>query len=70
MSVIELGRATWDYLLAWTRFHERNERGLTTAEIAVVTALLVGGAVVVMTIIFNAAKTNANNIPEPKAPTS
>ena len=69
MSTYEYSRAVWDYLLARTRLHERDERGLTTAEIAAVTALLVGAAVVVMTIIFNAAKTNANNIPDVKAPT-
>jgi hypothetical protein len=47
---------------------KEDEDGLTTTEIAVVTFLLVGAAIVVMGIIFTAARTNANNIPVPSAP--
>ncbi len=46
----------------------REEEGLTTTEIAVVTFLLVGAAIVVMGIIYVAARNNANNIPVPEAP--
>ena len=45
-----------------------DEEGLTTTEIAVVTFLLVGAAIVVMGIIYTAASDNANNIPVPEAP--
>ncbi|MFA9444426.1 hypothetical protein [Egicoccus sp. AB-alg6-2] len=45
-----------------------DEDGLTTTEIAVVTFLLVGAAIVVMGIIYTAAQSNANNIPVPAAP--
>jgi hypothetical protein len=44
------------------------EDGLTTTEVAVVTFLLVGAAIVVMGIIYTAAANNANNIPVPSAP--
>ena len=44
------------------------EEGLTTTEIAVVTFLLVGAAIVVMGIIYVAARNNAENIPVPEAP--
>jgi hypothetical protein len=46
----------------------REEDGLTTTEIAVVTFLLVGAAIVVMGIIYVAARNNADNIPVPEAP--
>ena len=45
-----------------------DEEGLTTTEIAVVTFLLVGAAIVVMGIIYVAARNNAENIPVPEAP--
>ena len=44
------------------------EDGLTTTEIAVVTFLLVGAAIVVMGIIYVAATNSANSIPVPEAP--
>jgi len=44
------------------------EEGLTTTEIAVITFLLVGGAIVVMGLIYVAARSNAENIPVPEAP--
>lgn len=49
------------------RWHD-DEEGLTTTEIAVVTFLLVGAAIVVMGVIYAAAKSNADNIPVPEAP--
>lgn len=45
-----------------------DESGLTTTEIAVVTFLLVGAAIVVMGIIYTAAKNSAESIPVPPAP--
>ena len=68
MPPIELTRAMWDYLLARLDLDPHREDGLTTTEIAVITFLLVGAAIVVMGIIYNAAKNNANNIPDPQAP--
>ena len=47
---------------------KEEEDGLTTTEIAVVTFLLVGAAIVVMGIIYVAARNNADNIPVPEAP--
>ena len=64
-------------LLAWSaadrlqtdlRRLRQEEDGMTTTEIAVVTFLLVGAAIVVMGIIYAAAKGNAENIPVPEAP--
>jgi hypothetical protein len=52
---------------ATTRLRDE-EDGLTTTEIAVVTFLLVGAAIVVMGIIYVAARNNADNIPVPEAP--
>jgi hypothetical protein len=52
---------------SYTRLKD-DEDGLTTTEIAVVTFLLVGAAIVVMGIIYTAATNNANNIPTPAAP--
>lgn len=68
MSPIELAVSTWSYLLARIRLDQRREAGMTTTEIAVITFLLVGAAIVVMGIIYNAAKNNAANIPDPTAP--
>ncbi len=69
MSATDLARAVWAYLQA--RFHVDPDReaGLTTTEIAVITFLLVGGAIVVMGIIFQVAKGNIESIPDPRAPT-
>jgi len=52
---------------SYTRLRDEEE-GLTTTEIAVVTFLLVGAAIVVMGIIYVAARNNAENIPVPEAP--
>lgn len=56
------------YLSARLRLGERGDDGLTTTEMAVLTFLLVGGAIVVGGIIFSAAKNNANAIPDPASP--
>lgn len=68
MTTMEWIRLCADYALARVGIDPDDERGLTTTEIAVVTFLLVGAAIVVMGIIFTAAKNNANNIPDPQAP--
>ena len=70
MRTVELARCVWTYLLARFDIDPDREDGMTTTEIAVVTFLLVGAAIVVMGIIYTAAKNNANNIPEPSAPAS
>ena len=57
-----------DYLVARLDVDSRGDRGLTTTEVAVITFLLVGAAIVVMGIIYTAATNNANNIPDPQAP--
>lgn len=56
------------YLCARVRFDQHDERGMTTTEVAVITFLLVGTAIVVLGIIYNAAKGNAENIPTPQKP--
>ena len=45
-----------------------DERGMTTTEVAVVTFQLVGAAIVVLGIIYTAAKGNADNITTPEQP--
>lgn len=56
------------YLYARLGINPDDERGMTTTEVAVVTFLLVGAAIVVMGIIYTAAKGNADNIPTPAQP--
>ena len=68
MTTTDWIRLYVDYALARLKIAPRDERGLTTTEVAVITFLLVGAAIVVMGIIFTAAKNNANNIPDPQAP--
>jgi hypothetical protein len=68
MTPLDWYRLYTDYTLARLGIVRDDERGLTTTEIAVVTFLLVGAAIVVMGIIFTAAKNNANNIPDPQTP--
>ncbi len=46
----------------------RGDAGMTTTEVAVITFLLVGAAIVVMGIIYAAAKNNAESIPTPTTP--
>ena len=70
MPAIDYARTVWDYLLARLDIDADREEGLTTTEIAVITLLLVGAAIFVMNAIFQAAKTNINNIPEPRVPTA
>ncbi len=41
---------------------------MTTTEVAVVTFLLVGMAIVVLGVIYTAAKGNADSIPTPEQP--
>ena len=68
MTITEWAQLAWDYTLAKLRIDPHDERGMTTTEVAVITFLLVGAAIVVGGIIFTAAKNNANNIPEPTTP--
>lgn len=68
MTQLELARASWDYVLARFNIDPHDDRGLATTEIAVITFLLVGAAIAVMGIIYNAAQSNANNIPDPQGP--
>ncbi|GMU79668.1 MAG: hypothetical protein AMXMBFR46_24580 [Acidimicrobiia bacterium] len=56
------------YCCARLRIDPRDQRGLTTTEVAVITFLLVGAAIVVMGIVYAAAKGNADNIPTPAQP--
>ena len=58
------------YCCARLGIDPRDERGLTTTEVAVITFLLVGAAIVVMGIVYAAAKGNADNIPTPAQPGS
>lgn len=58
----------FDYLCARLGIDPRDERGMTTTEVAVVTFLLVGMAIVVLGVIYTAAKGNADNIPTPQQP--
>ena len=68
LTLTALTAALGGYLTdSCTRLRDE-EDGLTTTEIAVVTFLLVGAAIVVMGIIYVAARNNANNIPVPEAP--
>jgi hypothetical protein len=61
-------RLVFDYLCARLRIDWHEDRGMTTTEVAVVTFLLVGAAIVVMGVIYAAAKGNADNIPTPAQP--
>lgn len=68
MTTIDWLRLCTGYVITRLGMNPRDDRGLTTAEIAVVTVLLVGAAILVVGIIANAAQNNANNIPDPQAP--
>ena len=68
LTLTALTAALTGYLTDTTARLKTEEDGLTTTEIAVVTFLLVGAAIVVMGIIFVAARNNADNIPVPEAP--
>lgn len=61
-------RLLFAYCCARLDVDPRNERGMTTTEVAVITFLLVGAAIVVLGIIYAAAKGNADNIPTPEEP--
>lgn len=67
-TLIALASTLTAYLGDGLRRLRDDEEGLTTTEIAVVTFLLVGAAIVVMGIIYAAAKSNADAIPVPEAP--
>ncbi len=68
MTTTDWARLACDYTLARLRIDPHDERGMTTTEVAVITFLLVGAAIVVMGIIFTAAQNNAQNIPDPQLP--
>ena len=68
LALTALGAALATYLSDAYIQLKQDEDGLTTTEIAVVTFLLVGAAIVVMGIIYVAARNNAENIPVPDAP--
>ena len=68
LAIITLVGVLADQLRDASHRLRHEDDGMTTTEVAVVTFLLVGAAIVVMGIIFNAAQTNANNIPVPTAP--
>ena len=70
MTTIQWLRLCVGYVLARLDIDPRDDRGLTTTEVAVITFLLVGAAIVVMGIIYTAATNNANNIPDPETPTA
>jgi len=57
-----------DYLCARLGIDRNDDRGMTTTEVAVITFLLVGAAIVVLGIIYTAAKSNADSIPTPANP--
>ena len=61
-------RLLFAYCCARLGIDPHDERGMTTTEVAVITFLLVGAAIVVLGIIYNAAKGNADNIPTPEQP--
>ncbi|MCC6227297.1 MAG: hypothetical protein IT195_12950 [Microthrixaceae bacterium] len=61
-------RLLFAYCCARLGIDPRDERGMTTTEVAVITFLLVGAAIVVLGIIYSAAKGHADNIPTPAQP--
>ena len=61
-------RLLLEYCCARFGMDPNDERGMTTTEVAVITFLLVGAAIVVLGIIYTAAQSNANNIPTPAQP--
>ena len=61
-------RLLFAYIRARLGIDARSERGMTTTEVAVITFLLVGAALVVLGIVYAAAKSNADNIPTPERP--
>ena len=61
-------RLLFDYLCARFAVDPDDDSGMTTTEVAVITFLLVGAAIVVLGVIYAAAKGNADNIPTPEQP--
>ena len=70
VALLTFTSSAGDYLSDTARRFREEDDGLTTTEIAVITFLLVGAAIVVMGIIYAAARGNADNIPVPEAPAS
>lgn len=68
LALLALAASAWQSATDGLRRWRNDEDGLTTTEIAVITFLLVGAAIVVMGVIYAAAKSNADNIPVPEAP--
>lgn len=66
-AITSTGRLTGALRDRLRRLHHEQD-GLTTTEIAVATFLLVAAAIVVMGIIYAAARSNAENIPIPDTP--
>lgn len=67
-TYLTLAAALGGYLTdSYARLRDDQE-GATTTELAVITFLLVGAAIVVMGIIFAAAQGTANSIPVPQSP--
>lgn len=61
-------RFIFEYCCRRLGINPRDDRGLTAAEVAVITFLLVGMAIFVLGGIYNAAKNNVENIPTPAQP--
>jgi len=59
---------TFRYVCSRLGIDPDDEAGMTTTEVAVLTFLLVGAAIVVGGIIYAAAKGSADNIPTPEQP--
>lgn len=57
-----------DYLLARLRLDPRDERGVVSTEVAIVTVLAVGIGVAVLAVFWDRAVDNANNIPVVDSP--
>lgn len=68
MPFTRLAVALWSWMEARVSTRWREEEGMTATEVAVITFFLVGAAIVVMGVIYQAAVDNANNIPVPAAP--
>jgi Flp pilus assembly pilin Flp len=67
-AVLTLALAASARLSEGLRRFRDDEEGLTTTEIAVITFLLVGGAIVIGGIIYAAGRGAAESIPVPDAP--
>ena len=68
LALLTLLTAGADRLRAGLRRARDDEAGLTTTEVAVITFMLVGAAIVVGGIIYAAGRGAAESIPVPDAP--